>query len=66
MTMPPAGSRPMTTSQYEMPSRTPSPSTTGQLTIAGSVTGGSGLAVGLRVAGLGAGFFVVGAGGFAV
>src|SRR5215204_7159655 len=62
MTIPPAGSRPTRTSQYDMPSRAPSPSVIGQLTIAGSVTGGKGFAVaGLRVAG-----FVVDAGGFVV
>ena len=34
--------------------------------MAGSVTGGSGFAAGFRVAGLGAGFLVVEAGGFVV
>src|SRR5688500_9424737 len=66
MTIPPIGSRPMTTSQYEIWSRAPGPSTTGQLTIAASVTGGSGFAAGLRVAGPGAGVLVVEAGGLAV
>jgi hypothetical protein len=47
------------------PSRAPSPSAIGQFTLAGSTTGGTGLAVGLRVAGRGAGFLVV-AGGFVV